>query len=215
MLRFEALRLEQGGFTLKADFTVSEGITVLSGPSGAGKTSLLHLAAGLRRPRSGRILLGDEVLTDGPDGRFVPPHRRRFGVVFQEPRLFPHLTVHQNLRYGRWFRRPPLPADEFDRVVTLLDIGPLLPRRPGRLSGGEAQRVALGRALLSAPRLLLMDEPLAALDEARKAEILPYLETLRDIWRLPILYVSHASAEVERLASRVLRVADGRVSPLP
>jgi molybdate transport system ATP-binding protein len=148
---------------------------------------------------------------DTARGIHLPPHRRRVGYVFQDARLFPHLTVRQNLLYGRWFTQRGAGAG-LDRIVELLGLGALLPRRPGALSGGETQRVALGRAILSNPRLLLMDEPLAALDDTRKAEILPYLERLRDEVNLPILYVSHAMPEVARLATTLVLMEDGRVT---
>jgi molybdate transport system ATP-binding protein len=141
----------------------------------------------------------------------VPAHRRRIGYVFQEGRLFPHLSVAQNLDYGRWMVGEPRNAAERERVVSLLDIGHLLQRRPGKLSGGERQRIAIGRALLMQPRLLLLDEPLASLDRARKLEILPYLARLRDEARVPMIYVSHQAGEILKLASQVLRIEDGRV----
>ncbi|HWT60295.1 MAG TPA: molybdenum ABC transporter ATP-binding protein, partial [Rhizobium sp.] len=156
-------------------------------------------------------VLDGEILTETKTGAFVPKHRRRFGYVFQEARLFPHLSVRANLCYGRWFTAKTQRGENFDRIVDLLGIEPLLERSPGKLSGGEKQRVAIGRALLSAPRLLLMDEPLAALDEARKAEILPYLERLRDQTEIPIIYVSHSIAEVARLANQVVVLRDGKV----
>ncbi len=142
----------------------------------------------------------------------MPAHRRRVGYVFQEGRLFPHLTVAQNLDYGRWMSGLPRDATEFDRIIGLLDIGHLLPRRPGHLSGGERHRVAFGRALLMKPRLLLLDEPLATLDRARKLEILPYLGRLRDEANVPMIYVSHQAGEITRLASQVVRIEDGRVA---
>ena len=198
------------GFTLDVAFEAPAGVTALFGRSGAGKTSVVHAVAGLLRPDRGRIALGAEVLFDGRTGVSVPPHRRRIGYVFQDGRLFPHLTVRGNLTYGRRFGRGRDGA-AVDRVVGLLGLDSLLDRRPGRLSGGEVQRVAIGRALLAEPRLLLMDEPLSSLDEPRRAEILPYLERLRDETRVPILYVSHALAEVARLATTVVALRDGRV----
>ncbi len=199
------------GFTLDVAFSAPPGVTALFGRSGAGKTSIVNAVAGLFLPDEGRILADDTVLLDTATGAFVPPHRRRIGYVFQDGRLFPHLTVAQNLSYGRWFAPPHAAKIGEGQIVELLGIGPLLKRRPAALSGGEKSRVALGRAILSSPRLLLMDEPLAALDEARKAEILPYLERLRDDLGLPILYVSHSAAEVAQLATTLVLVENGRV----
>ncbi|MES2667108.1 MAG: molybdenum ABC transporter ATP-binding protein [Pseudomonadota bacterium] len=197
------------GFALDVDFAAPPGVTALFGRSGSGKTSVVNAVAGLLRPDQGRIVVGAEVLLDTARGLRVPVHKRRIGMVFQDGRLFPHLTVRQNLTYGQWFA--PKGADEFDHVVALLGLKALLHRRPGTLSGGEAQRVAIGRALLSRPRLLLMDEPLSALDDARKAEVLPYLERLRDETNIPILLVSHSVAEVARLATTVVALEAGRV----
>ncbi|MFN3686511.1 molybdenum ABC transporter ATP-binding protein [Salinarimonas sp.] len=202
------------GFALDVAFSAPPGITVLFGPSGSGKTTLVNAVAGLLRPQEGRIAAGDFVLLDTRARRFLPPHRRRLGYVFQEGRLFPHLSVRQNLLYGRWFAPREARTESLERVVDLLGIGHLLGRRPGSLSGGEKQRVAIGRALLAAPKLILADEPLAALDEARKAEILPYFERLRDEVRVPILYVSHSSAEVARLATTVVALREGRVAAI-
>jgi molybdate transport system ATP-binding protein len=194
------------GFELDLGFVAPPGVTALFGRSGAGKTTVINAVAGLVRPDGGRVVLDGEVLLDTGVGREVPVHRRRLGYVFQDGRLFPHLTVRQNLLYGRRSG-----GADFGHVVDLLGIGALLDRRPGMLSGGEKQRVAIGRALLADPRLLLLDEPLAALDEARKAEILPYLERLRDETRIPILYVSHSVAEVARLANQMLVIEAGRI----
>lgn len=200
-----------GGFRLDAAFTAPPGITVLFGRSGSGKTTIVNAVAGLLRPDAGRIAVADTVLSDSSARLWLPPHKRRIGYVFQEGRLFPHLTVRQNLRYGAWFAPRSAPREDMGRVVEMLGIGPLLDRRPGALSGGEKQRVAIGRALLSAPRLILADEPLAALDETRKAEILPYFERLRDEVAVPILYVSHSASEVARLATTVVALEAGRV----
>ncbi len=186
-------------------FAAPPGVTVLFGPSGSGKTTVIRAVAGLLRTDAGRIALDGRVLTDTDAGVFVPPHRRRLGVVFQAPRLFPHRSVRGNLLFGR------AGARGFDRVVALLGVEALLDRRPAALSGGEAQRVAIGRALLADPAMLVMDEPLASLDAARKAEILPWLERLRDEAGVPILYVSHAAAEVARLATTLVLLRDGRV----
>lgn len=203
-----------GDFSLDAAFTSDGGVTALFGRSGSGKTSLVRIIAGLTRPKEGRVQLGDDVLVDTSRRLFVPPHRRRFGYVFQEARLFPHLTVRQNLDYGRWFSPKSARTENPGRIIDLLGIGDLLGRQPANLSGGEKQRVAIGRALLASPRLLLMDEPLAALDEERKAEILPYLERLRDEVGIPIVYVSHSVAEVARLADRVVLMAGGRIEAI-
>ncbi|MFY0635855.1 MAG: molybdenum ABC transporter ATP-binding protein [Vannielia sp.] len=202
-----AIRVAQGSFALEVEFAAPPGITVLYGRSGAGKTSIINAVAGLSRPAAGRIAVDGEVLFDSALGVNLPPHRRRMGCIFQDARLFPHLTVAQNLRYGRWFSKT---GPEEARVVEMLGIGPLLGRRPGALSGGERQRVAIGRALMAGPRMLLADEPLAALDEARKAEILPYFERLRDEMGVPVLYVSHAPAEVARLATTVVALDGGK-----
>ncbi len=199
------------GFTLDVAFSAPPGVTALFGHSGSGKTTIVNAVAGLLRPDSGRIRADDTILLDTEAGVFLPSSRRRIGYVFQDGRLFPHLTVAQNLAYGRWFAPRGVATPDQHHIVELLGIGPLLNRRPAALSGGEKSRVALGRAILSAPRLLLMDEPLAALDEARKGEILPYLERLRDELGLPILYVSHSAAEVARLATTLILINDGRV----
>lgn len=206
------IRHQFGGFTLEARFTTDSGLTALFGRSGAGKTSLVNIIAGLLRPDRGKIVINGRVLVDTAQGIYIPMHRRRIGYVFQDPRLFPHLTVRQNLLYGRWFT----PADErresFEHVIELLGIGALLDRGPALLSGGERQRVAIGRALLTSPHLLLMDEPLAALDEARKSEILPYIERLRDANRVPIVYVSHSVPEITRLATTMVLLSDGKLA---
>lgn len=198
------------GFALDVAFDVPAGVTALFGPSGSGKSSVIKALAGLMRPDRGRISVGGQVLLDTDQRIFLAPHRRRIGCVFQDDRLFPHLSVRQNLLYGRWFS-PDKGGVSFEAVVDMLGIGPLLARRPQTLSGGERQRVAIGRALLSNPQILAMDEPLAALDEARKAEILPYLEHLRDQTQIPILYVSHSVSEITRLAGSVVVLGKGRV----
>jgi len=200
-----------GAFALDIHFRSGRGLTALLGRSGAGKTSVVNVIAGLVRPERGRIVVDGSVLIDTARGIRAPAHRRRVGYVFQEDRLFPHLTVRQNLLFGRWFAPGPAPAARLDDVVDLLGIGTLLDRRPGRLSGGEKQRVAIGRALLASPRLLLMDEPLASLDARRKDEIFPYIERLRDQAGVPIVYVSHAVGEVTRLANTIVLITDGRV----
>ena len=206
------IRHRLGAFELEARFASSGRLTALFGPSGSGKSSLINIIAGLARPDAGRVVVDDRVLADTASGVFVPRHKRRIGMVFQDARLFPHMSVASNLRYGRWFTPPRERYGDIGAVVDLLGIGHLLDRRPGGLSGGEKQRVAIGRALLASPRLLLMDEPLASLDEARKAEILPYIERLRDEAGIPIVYVSHSVAEVARLASDMVVLAQGRVA---
>ena len=199
-----------GDFVVTARFETAARATALFGPSGSGKTTLVNMIAGLVIPDRGRIAFGDTVLFDSKAQINVPVHRRRIGYVFQEGRLFPHLKVSANLDYGRRMSGlTPDPA-ETARIVDLLDIGHVLDRRPGRLSGGERQRVAVGRALLMRPRLLLLDEPLAALDTARKREILPYLERLRD--EVPMVYVSHHAGELRRIATSVVRIDAGHVA---
>jgi molybdate transport system ATP-binding protein len=200
-----------GVLKLQVQFQAASGATALFGPSGAGKTSIINMIAGLLPPDRGAITLDDTVLFDAVKGINVPPHRRRIGYVFQEGRLFPHLSVRQNLDYGRRMSGHPRDQGEFDRIATLLDIGHLLDRRPKMLSGGERQRVAVGRALLMRPRLLLLDEPLASLDAGHKREILPHLVRLRDDAGIPIVCVSHAPAEVRRIATTVVRLDKGRV----
>ena len=206
------IRHRLAGFSLDVAFEVPRGATVLFGRSGSGKTTVVKAVAGLVTPEAGRIVSGSRALFDAEAGTNVPAHRRRVGYIFQEARLFPHLTVRGNLEYGRRFARgSDGPAMEMDRIVELLGIGHLLKRRPAGLSGGETQRVAIGRALLSRPEMLLADEPLAALDAARRDEILPYFERLRDELRLPILYVSHSASEVARIATTVVVLDNGRV----
>jgi len=199
------------GFNLDVSFHAPAGVTVLFGGSGSGKTTVVNAVAGLIKPNSGRVAVDDSVLFDTDRRQWLAPHKRRLGYVFQEGRLFPHLTVRQNLLYGRWFAPKSAPREDLDHVVEMLGIGHILKRHPAMLSGGEKQRVAIGRALLASPKLILADEPLAALDHARKAEILPYFERLRDEVSVPILYVSHSAAEVARLATTVVALQDGRV----
>lgn len=198
-----------GGFRLNAAFSAGVGLTALFGRSGSGKTSIVNAIAGISSPERGRIEVNGEVLFDSARGIDVPVDRRRIGYVFQEGRLFPHLSVRQNLLYGAFFSRLADRYANFERISALLGLEQLLERRPAALSGGEKQRVAIGRALLSSPRLLLMDEPLAALDVHRKSEILQYIELLRDEVRIPIVYVSHSIEEVMRLADTVVLIAEG------
>lgn len=205
------LTANRPGFDLDVDVTAPAGLTVLFGASGSGKTSVVDAIAGLTRDITGRIAVGDHVLLDSAQGIWLPPRQRRIGYIFQDARLFPHLTVRRNLDYARRVTRQSADPARFDHVVEMLGIGHLLDRRTPHLSGGEKQRVAIGRALLSRPQLILADEPLAALDDPRKDEILPYFERLRDEGEVPILYVTHATSEVARLATTVVALENGRV----
>lgn len=202
------LRHRFGPFHLEARFDAPPGVTALFGPSGSGKSTIFQAIAGLIRPEAGHIRLGERLLFDAKSGVFLPPHRRRIGCVFQAPHLFPHLSAEANLHYGA----PRRAGVDRARILDLLGIAPLLSRRPGALSGGEQQRVAIGRALFSEPDFLLMDEPLSALDEARREEILPWLERLRDEAGLPILYISHSLREVARLATTLVLIDQGKVT---
>ena len=195
------LQLQRGGFQRHVRIEEEARVVAIAGRSGAGKTTVLNAIAGLVRPESGHIRIDDRVLYDSALGIDLPAHRRRIGYVFQDARLFPHLDVRRNLRYGRHGQAQA--RFGFDAVVELLGIGHLLARRTANLSGGEAQRVAIGRALLSQPAILLFDEPLTALDQARREELIPYLQRVRDEVRLPMLYVSHHPDEVRRLADAV------------
>ena len=201
-----------GDFALDATFESDARVTALFGRSGAGKTSIVEALAGLRRPAAGRVVVDDVVLFDSDRGIDLAPERRRLGYVFQDARLFPHMTVARNLGYGA--RRAPrdAPGADFGEVVRLLDLAPFLARRPADLSGGERQRVAIGRALLAGPRVLLMDEPLASLDSALKHEILPFIERLAESGATAIVYVTHAMEEVLRLADRLVLVSEGRIA---
>ncbi|MFX0542589.1 molybdenum ABC transporter ATP-binding protein [Roseovarius sp. S4756] len=200
-----------GDFTLEAKFEAGPGITALFGPSGSGKTSLAKAIAGLLTPERGRIVQAGETLFDSETRVCLPAARRRVGTVFQDGRLFPHLTVAQNIAFGARYAPPGAQGLDANVIERILGIGALMERRPASLSGGEKQRVAIARALGMRPRLLLMDEPLAALDGPRKDEILPYLERLRDSGGLPIIYISHALAEIARLADRIVVLREGRV----
>lgn len=199
-----------GDFELETSFKSDSRLTAIFGPSGSGKTSMLNVIAGLLRPRRGRVVVDGTVLLDMVAGIFLPAHCRRIGYVFQESRLFPHLSVKGNLLYGRLFTPRERRYAGVDEVVDLLDLAPLLDRGTNALSGGERQRVAIGRALLASPRLLLLDEPLSSLDDRRKQEVMPFLERLRDQVRVPIVYVSHVSSEIERLAETVVLMSEGK-----
>ena len=206
------IRKRLGAFALDVRFKAGNGLTALFGRSGSGKTSVINIIAGLIEPDDGRVVVNGSAIVDTARRFTQPHHRRRIGYVFQEGRLFPHLSVRQNLIYGRWFSSERGNPADVERIVALLGIDHLLDRRPTGLSGGEKQRVAIGRALLSNPSLLLMDEPLSALDEARRQEILPYIERLRDGSGIPIIFVSHSVSEVARLATTIILLADGRVA---
>ena len=203
-----------GEFHLAVKLQTKGRTTALFGPSGAGKTTVVNLVAGLMAPDRGSIVLGDKALFDAVTRVNIPPHRRHIGYVFQEGRLFPHLTVRRNLDYGRFMNRLTRDGNEERQIIDLLDIGHLLNRRPGTLSGGERQRVAIGRALLTRPQLLLLDEPLASLDAQRKREIFPYLVRLRDDVGVPMIYVSHQADEVKQIANEVVRIEAGRVAAM-
>jgi molybdate transport system ATP-binding protein len=202
----------QGDFRLDARFQSEGRLTALFGPSGSGKTTLVNIIGGLIRPSAGRVSVKGRVLVDTQQDILVPRHRRRIGYVFQEARLFPHLNVRQNLLFGRWFTPRREQIADFNAIVELLGIGHLLNRWPSTLSGGERQRVAIGRALLSDPHLLLLDEPLASLDEERKAEIYPYIERLRDEGNVPMVLVSHSVPEIARLATSIVVLNNGQVT---
>ena len=207
-----AVRKQLGEFLLDAAFTAPEaGVTALFGASGAGKSTLINMIAGLVTPDAGSIRFGDQALFDAGARINLAPERRRIGYVFQDARLFPHMSVRTNLRYGMRFVPRNAHFVTFEKIVALLGVEHLLSRRPAQLSGGEKQRVAIGRALLAQPRLLLMDEPLAALDAPRKGEILHYVERLRDEVGIPIVYVSHAIEEVARLATTLVLLSEGAV----
>ena len=208
MLEF-SVTLTQGGFTLDAALRCDAGVTGLFGPSGSGKSTLLAVLAGLQRPQEGHITLAGETLFDAATGVNWPPHRRRIGVVFQDGRLLPHLGVTANLRFGLSRRATGGPS--FEHVVEVLALSGLLSRRVQSLSGGERQRVALGRALLAAPQLLLLDEPLAALDEGMKQQILPFLRRVKEDFKLPMIYVSHAINEILHLTPNLAVMDAGRI----
>ena len=203
-----------GALRIDVRFQASGGVTALFGASGAGKTTVVNMIAGLLKPDRGSITLDETTLFAAEQGIDLAPYRRSIGYVFQDGRLFPHLSVRGNLDYGRRMRGLARDGAEFDRIVSLLGIAHLLARRPRLLSGGERQRVAIGRALLMQPRLLLLDEPLASLDAGHKGEILPYLVRLRDEAGIPLVYVSHIAAEVRQIATHVVRLEDGHVTAL-
>jgi len=205
------IRHPLGRISLDVSFRADAGLTAIVGPSGAGKTSVLDAMAGILRPAVSRIVCAGRVLEDSARGVSVPAHQRRIGYVRQEPLLFPHLTVRQNLLYGHWFTPTSERRIHEPDVISLLDLEMLLARRPGRLSGGELQRVALGRALLTSPQLLLLDEPLASVDAGRKHDILPYLDRLRADLRIPVLYVTHLFNEIADRAGLTIVMDEGAI----
>jgi molybdate transport system ATP-binding protein len=207
-LRCHGLRHRQGPFLLEIDLDLSGQVIGIFGRSGAGKTSLIEIMAGLRRPAAGSIAIDDLVLMDIATHRFLSPEHRGVGYVPQDLALFPHLSVWKNLAYGR--KPGGAPAIKADHVIAVLEIGPLLERSIGQLSGGEKQRVAFARALLASPRLLLLDEPLASLDQDLKLKIIPYLKRIRDEFKIPMLYVSHSPDEVLALCEQVVVIRDGK-----
>jgi molybdate transport system ATP-binding protein len=202
-----------GEFNLDASFKSESTVTALSGPSGSGKSSIVAAIAGLHKPARGKIVVAGQTLFDSETKIDIPAHKRGMRIVFQESRLFPHFSVAQNLMFGRWLAGKKRDR-QFDEVVALLGIEPLLARRPRKLSGGERQRVAIGRALLAEPKALLLDEPLASLDAGRKDEIIPYLTRLVANAKIPVLYVSHARDEIERLAQTIVKIGGGRVTDI-
>lgn len=210
-LKFQCRHSASASFQLDVEFECSSPAAALFGPSGGGKTTILETIAGLRAVDCAHVELNGRVLTDTTQGVFIPLHRRRTGMVFQDHRLFPHLSVEQNLRYGLRRLSGDVKPLDFDRVVSVLDLRPLLRRNPRRISGGERQRTALGRALLSNPELLLLDEPLSALDETLKDRILSYIERVIGEWSIPMLLVSHSQAEIRRLAQWVYVIEEGRL----
>jgi molybdate transport system ATP-binding protein len=207
-IEFQARHRYAGGFELADQFEAAAGVTALFGPSGAGKTTILNIIAGILQPREALVCLDDQTLVDTTRGIALPPERRHVGCVFQDLRLFPHLSVEGNLRYG--LRRGTSRAVDFSRIVDVLELGDLLARQPYTLSGGQQQRVALGRAVLSGPKLLLLDEPLTALDSSLKDRVVNYLQYLLEEWQIPTLFVSHDQADMRRFASQVVIVNAGR-----
>ncbi len=210
-LEVECRHRYPSGFSIEANFQTDQLVTSLFGPSGSGKSTLLDFIAGLRRPTEARICFGDRVFIDTRLGIDMPPQRRQVGLVFQDHLLFPHLTVRGNLQFGRR-REPDAKRIEWDRVIEVLELKPLLDRRPKGLSGGESQRVALGRALLSEPELLLLDEPLSGLDESLGDRVMAYIARVMEEWRIPSLIVSHQRSVVMRLCDQVVTIERGRVT---
>lgn len=211
-LEFCGIELPRDNFTLKIDTVVNDDITGIFGHSGAGKTSLLHLISGLERPAAGRLSFNGRVLVDVANKTWVPPHKRRIGMVFQHSRLFPHMNVRKNLLFGRQFLRDKSSNNCFDEVVKLLELETLLDSNPLRISGGESQRVALGRALLCAPELLLLDEPFSAVDFALRRQILPFLWRIRAHFDIPMLVISHDLPDILQLTDKLILLGHGRLT---
>lgn len=205
------VKLKRQPFELDVSLNLSHRVTALYGPSGAGKSTLLSIIAGITKPDSGRIVIDGECLFDGQVRINKPVHQRRIGLVFQDGRLFPHLTVEQNLRYALNFVLKQHQQFNFQQIVNLLELGHLLKQRPHQLSGGEKQRVALGRALLSSPRLLMLDEPLASLDERLKSQILPFLKLVADEVNIPMIYISHSKEEIMQITSNLIHIQFGKL----
>ncbi|MDG2012979.1 MAG: ATP-binding cassette domain-containing protein [Pirellulaceae bacterium] len=210
-LEFDCQHTYPAGFTMELSFQTEHQCTVLLGPSGSGKTSVLAMIAGTMQPNAGRITIDDQVVFDSQEGICVPPQHRGVGYVFQQTHLFPHMSVLDNLRFGRRWRSPQNTAIDFDRMVEMLEIQNLLERRPANLSGGEKQRVAMGRALASGPRLLLMDEPVAHVDLELRLKIVRYLQELLEEWEVPVIYVTHSPQEASSFSGQILKIRDGRM----
>ncbi len=212
---FDCQHRYRDGFQLGVQFLTQDPCTVIVGPSGSGKTSILSMIAGTIQPDSGHIEIGNQVVLDTKSGRHTPCELRGVGFVFQEPRLFPHLTVLENLRFGQRWRKHQAQEVALERVAQVLEITPLLHRVPELLSGGEKQRVAIGRALASGPKLLLMDEPMSSLDQGLKLRVLDYLRRVIDEWQIPVIYVTHSTAERELIADRTIWIEAGQWVPGP
>ena len=210
MIEFSA-KLHRKNFDLDVNLELQKRVTGLFGPSGAGKSTLLSIIAGLIKPDIGRLIIDEECLFDSKAGVNIPTHQRRIGLIFQEGRLFPHLTVQHNLAYGFNLLEKQQQRFSLDQIVELLEIAHLLKQRPHQLSGGEKQRVAIGRALLSSPRLLLLDEPLASLDDRLKSQILPFLKRVAEEINIPMIYISHSMEEVQQITKNIVYIDNGKI----
>ena len=210
MIEIQA-KLKRKHFELDASLHLTQRVTAIYGPSGSGKSTLLSIIAGITEPDSGRIMINDECLFDSQARINKPIHQRKIGLVFQDGRLFPHLTVAHNLSYALNFTPPQQQQFQLPQIITLLEIGHLLTQRPHQLSGGEKQRVALGRALLSSPRLLMLDEPLASLDDRLKSQILPFLKLVADEVKIPMIYISHSKEEIMQITDNIVAIQSGKI----